>query len=181
MSQKATTHNHVPLTTTPGSSASSTIGTQKSDEQDSVTHLTSHRSWPAPLDWAARVLLAVAVTAIVCASIRPAAPVGDVLAVTGAAVAVVTLVAEAVYAKKAGDSVRGRSSRAVLGLACIVCCVAIFVAGAQLSDQGATSFKQAANQTSSFLAKTATSGNKNANDTQNGSNGSGKINARNAS
>ena len=113
--------------------------------------------------------------AIVCAAIRPAAPAADVLAVTGAAAASVTLVAEAIHAKRVGDSTRDRSFRAALGLACLVCCVAIFVAGAQLPGQGATSLKQAAGRTSSFLAKTATSGNKNAN----GPNGSGRIGARN--
>lgn len=54
----------------------------------------------------------------------PAAAAGDVLAVTGAAAAAVTLVAEAIHAKRAGDSTRDRSSRAALGLACLVCYVA---------------------------------------------------------
>lgn len=180
MPQKATTHDNVPSTAAPGGPALPTIGTRKTGEQNSVTRLKSNRSWRSPLGWAARVLLAVAFAAIVCAVIRPAAPVGDVLAVTGTAAASVALVAEAIHAKRAGDSARDRSSRAALGLACLVCCVAIFVAGAQLPGQGATSFKQAAGRTSSFLAKTATSGNKNANGTQNGPNGSGRIGARNA-
>ncbi|MBO7665224.1 MAG: hypothetical protein J6S33_01595 [Aeriscardovia sp.] len=179
MPQKAATCDNVPSTAAPGGSAPSTIGTRKTGEQNSVMRLKSNRSWRAPLGWVARVLLAVAFAAIVCAVIRPAAPAGDVLAVTGAAAASVTLVVEAIHAKRAGDSARDRSSRAALGLACLVCCVAIFVAGAQLPSQGATSFKQAAGRTSGFLAKTATSGNKNANGTQNGPNESGKIDARN--
>ena len=179
MPQKAATRDDVPSAAAPGGSALSTIGMRKTGEQNSVTRLRSNRSWRAPLGWAARVLLAVAFAAIVCAVIRPAAPVGDVLAVTGVAAASVTLVVEAIHAKRAGDSARDRSSRAALGLACLVCCVAIFVAGAQLPGQGATSLKQAAGRTSSFLAKTATSGNKNANGTQNGPNGAGRIGARN--
>ena len=179
MPQKTATRDNVPSTAAPGGSALPTIGTRKTGEQNSVTRLRSNRSWRAPLGWTARVLLAVAFAAIVCAAIRPAAPVGDVLAVTGAAAASVTLVVEAIHAKRASDSARDRSSRAALGLACLVCCVAIFVAGAQLPGQGATSLKQAAGRTSSFLAKTATSGNKNANGTQNGPNGTSRSGARN--
>lgn len=179
MPQKTATRDNVPSTAAPGGSALPTIGTRKTGEQNSVTRLRSNRSWRAPLGWTARVLLAVAFAAIVCAAIRPAAPVGDVLAVTGAAAASVTLVVEAIHAKRASDSARDRSSRAALGLACLVCYVAIFVAGAQLPGQGATSLKQAAGRTSSFLAKTATSGNKNANGTQNGPNGTSRIGARN--
>ena len=179
MPQKTATRDNVPSTAAPGGSALPTIGTRKTGEQNSVTRLRSNRSWHAPLGWTARVLLAVAFAAIVCAAIRPAAPVGDVLAVTGAAAASVTLVVEAIHAKRASDSARDRSSRAALGLACLVCCVAIFVAGAQLPGQGATSLKHAAGRTSSFLAKTATSGNKNANGTQNGPNGTSRIGARN--